>query len=430
MTAAIRKPLPPSLYADTARPAPPTPPLQGDRRAKVAIVGGGFTGLSSALHLAERGIEAVVLEAQEPGWGASGRNGGQVNPGLKPDPDEVERDHGAELGQRMIAMSYGAPDLVFDLIRRHGIDCDARQTATMRVAFHESQAGAIESLQAQCARRAMPVDRLDAASLRERTGTGRYVAGLVDRRGGHLNPLGYARGLAEAAQRAGAAVHGATPVLKLARDGTAWRLETPGGTVQADTVILATNGYTDGLWPGLKRSIVPAYSAIVASEPLTDNLAASIMPCRSSLYEIGQVTVYYRLDAKNRVLMGGRSWSHDIAGAEALGFLSQYTTRLWPALATLRWTHGWNGQVALTPDHYPHLHELAPGLWSSLGYNGRGVAMATAMGVQLSRRIAEGPDAVLDMPVSPLRTIPLHAFWRAGVAARIVYGRLRDAVGI
>ena len=149
MTAPLRRPLPPSLYAETARPAPPTPPLDGDARASVAIVGGGFTGLSTALHCAEAGIDAVVIEAHEPGWGASGRNGGQVNPGLKPDPQQVEADFGADLGRRMVAMAWDAPNVVFELIRRHQIVCEASQTGTLRAAYGARTARAIRASFAQ-----------------------------------------------------------------------------------------------------------------------------------------------------------------------------------------------------------------------------------------------------------------------------------------
>ena len=134
MTSDTPRALPPSLYADTAVAPVPTPPLDGDRTTSVAIIGGGFTGLSTALHLAERGVEAVVLEAREPGWGASGNNGGQVNPGLKHDPDQIEADFGADLGSRMIAFAYGTTNFTFDLIRRYQIPCEARQNGTLRAA--------------------------------------------------------------------------------------------------------------------------------------------------------------------------------------------------------------------------------------------------------------------------------------------------------
>ena len=203
-----RKPLPRSLYAETARPAVATPPLDGDRRVDVCVIGGGFTGLSTALHLAQQGVDVAVLEAHEPGWGASGRNGGQVNPGLKHDPDQVEADFGADLGRRMVALSGDAPNVVFRLIERHQIECDALQSGTLRAAFGVRDAAGIRASAEQWMRRDAPVELLESDAAREVTDTDRYVCAMLDRRGGQVNPLGYARGLAQAAMQAGAAVHG------------------------------------------------------------------------------------------------------------------------------------------------------------------------------------------------------------------------------
>ena len=422
--------LPPSLYAGTAPPARPTPPLEGDHDCAVAVVGAGYTGLSAALHLAEQGTDVAVLEAAEPGWGASGRNGGQVNPGLKDDPDAVEARFGPELGPRMVAMAYAAPDLVFELIERHDIACATLRSGTIRAAYVARDVPAIRTSFEQCARRGMPVELLEGARLQEATGSTRYIAAMLDRRGGQLEPLAYARGLAAAALRAGARIHGATRVTRLARESDGWRLETLRGVVRAGQVILATNGYTDDLWPGLRRSIVPVFSAITASEPMPEALARQVLPTRSSLYEVGRITVYVRVDSANRLLIGGRSVQREVTRAEKLRHLSAYAARLWPGTPALRWTHGWAGRLAITTDHYPHLHEPAPGLLAALGYNGRGVAMATMMGRQLARRVLGTTPVELDMPATEIRAIPFHAFWRLGVEARILAGRLQDRFGL
>lgn len=421
-----RLPLPPSLYAETARAPVATPPLDGSRRVSVAIVGGGFTGLSTALHLAEQGVDVAVLEAHEPGWGASGRNGGQVNPGLKHDPDVVEEDFGPDLGRRMVRLAWNAPNVVFDLVRRHQIQCEARQSGTLRAAYSETTAAGVRASFEQGARRGMPVDLLERDRIGAATGTDRYVAALLDQRGGNLNPLGYARGLAQAAMQAGAKVHGSTPVTRVARVGAGWQVVTPGGTLSAEKLVLATNGYTDGLWPGLARTIVPVYSGIVATEPIPDEIARAIFPSRASLYEMGQVTVYYRLDAHNRVLMGGRCRQREATTPDQMRFLVRYTHRLWPQLRPFAFTHGWNGQLGVTSDYYPHIHEPADGVLVSLGYNGRGVAMSTAMGPEIGRRVMGGRTAEIDMPITDLKGIPFQGLWRTAVAARITYGRIRD----
>jgi glycine/D-amino acid oxidase-like deaminating enzyme len=396
----------------------------------VAIVGGGFTGLSTALYLAEHGVDVAVLEAHDPGWGASGRNGGQVNPGLKHDPDDVEAHFGPDLGGRMVELAWNAPKVVFDLATRHQIVCEAQQTGTLRAATTENSARSVRRSFDQATRRGMPVELLERPEIGAATGTSRYPCALLDRRGGHINPLGFARGLAQAAVQAGAKVHGSSPVTKLSRNGSTWRLATPRGTVHADRVLLATNGYTDGLWPGLRQTIVPVYSGIVATEPIPEEIARAVFPKRSSLYELGRVTVYYRLDASNRLLMGGRCQQRDATRAVEMPFLARYAHRLWPQLRPFKFTHGWNGQIAATMDHYPHIHEPAPGVLVCLGYNGRGVAMATAMGPQLARRLLGGAPSQINMPITDMRGIPLHGFWRVGVAARIAYDRARDYLRI
>ena len=422
--------LPPSLYADTAVSPAATPALDVDRNVSVAIIGGGFAGLSTALHLAEQGTEAIVLEAREPGWGASGNNGGQLNPGLKLDPDTIEAAFGADLGQRMIAFAYNTPVFTLDLIRRLGIACEARQNGTLRAAYHEANAAAVEITAEQCMRRGMPVSVLDRNALREMTGADRYVRAMLDRRGGDVHPLSYARGLARAALAAGAAVHGQTPATSLRREGGRWRIETPRAVVRAEKVLIATNGFTDDLWPGLRRTIVPLFSSIAATEPLQDDIARQIMPTRSVLYESGHITVYYRIDASNRLLMGGRGPMRWIRDPSAVVYLMRYAVRLWPALQGVQWTHGWNSRLAMTSDHYPHVHEPGPGALAYLGCNGRGVALATAMGRQLAKRLMAGEAAEIDMPITSLKPIQFHALWPVAVKSVVLYGRIRDRLGL
>jgi glycine/D-amino acid oxidase-like deaminating enzyme len=414
-----------NLYTETASPAPAAPPLEADVRTDVAVVGGGITGLSTALHAARSGAAVVLLEAEEIGFGASGRNGGQVNPGLKLDPDTVERDFGADLGGRMNALAGAAPALVFELVRRHGIDCDARQNGTLRAAVRARHVAAIQRTCAQLERRGAPVELLTGAALARATGTGRYACAMLDRRGGDLNPLSYARGLARAAIEAGARVHAHTRVCGMKRLDGGWRLDTGRAAVTATQVVLASNGYTDPLWPGLRRTIVPLFGAIAASAPLGDAAARSILPDRPVLYESGNITVYYRIDSRQRLLIGGRGPMREIAGPAAIPHLTRYAARLWRALEGIEWTHAWGGRLAMTRDHYPHVHEPAPGMLICLGYNGRGVAMATAMGRALAQRMAH-PSAVFDMPLTPLEPIPMHAFWPLAVKAAILSGRVRD----
>ena len=233
----------------------------------------------------------------------------------------------------MVAFSGNTPDFTLDLIRRHQIPCEARQNGTLRTAYHEAPAAAIEATAEQCIRRGMPVTVLDRKAVQQATGTDRYVRAMLDRRGGDLQPLSYARGLARAALAAGAAIHGQTPATSLRREGGRWRIETPCAVVRAEKILIATNGFTDDLWPGLRRTIVPVFSSITATEPLPEQVARQVMPARSVLYESGHITVYYRVDGSNRLLMGGRGPMQWIKHPSAVAYLMRYAVQLWPALA-------------------------------------------------------------------------------------------------
>jgi len=418
-----------NLYHETAEPAPAGPPPSGDGRADVVVVGGGITGLSTALHLAESGRQVALLEAHTVGWGASGRNGGQVNPGLKLDPDEVERRYGVDLGGRMNALAGGAPGFVFDLIKRLGIDCQARRNGTLRTASSAHQAQRLRATAAQLTRRGAPVELLEGAALAQAIGTEHYTLALLDRRGGDLHPLRYARGLAAAARAAGATLYENSRALSVRSTGQLWHVSTATGSIAAPRVLLATNGYTDDLWPTLRETIIPVFGAIAASAPLTESVARVILPGRSVAYEIGAITHYYRVDASQRLLFGGRGPMREVSEAASIKHLLAHARQLWPATEALEWTHVWGGQLAMTTDHYPHIHEPQPGVTICVGYNGRGVAMAALMGALLAARIVD-TSARFDMPISSLRRIPLHAFWRTGVRAAIIRGRCNDWLGI
>ncbi|WP_428032014.1 NAD(P)/FAD-dependent oxidoreductase [Ancylobacter sp.] len=424
-----RRPMPRTLYRASAAPAPETGALDHDISAQVVIVGAGFTGLSAALHLAEAGVDTVVVEASAIGWGASGRNGGQVNPGLKWEPEELEHGFGADLGGRMVRLGDEAPALVFDLIARHGIDCAPKRGGTLRAAVSERSAEGVRAYQRQWAARGADVVIAEGKEMAALTGTGAYPLGAHDRRGGQVNPLGYCRGLARAAQAAGARLFTDTPAIRLARHAGGWELSTPKARISAAQVILATNGYSDNLWPGLRRSVIPVFSSITATEPLPPDLAAPIMPSGIVLYEMSASYAYYRLDEAGRFVMGGRSVLRPASAPDDFRALVDHATRLFPVLKAVEWTHRWNGQVAVTRDHLPHLHEPEPGLLIGLGYNGRGVAMATAMGRMLARRASGGGQEVLDLPVTRIAPILGHALWPLAVKARLKWDRLRETFG-
>jgi len=424
----LEREAPHCLYLATARPAVPTPPLRADARTEVVIIGAGYTGLSTALHLAELGTAVTLLEAHEPGWGAAGRNGGQVNAGLKHEPDEVEKHLGPTFGPRLVALAGDAPDLLFRLIARLGIECEAKREGTLRAARGPRHAAALQDSVAQWRRRGAELVAWDAQQVAAATGTRRYAAASFDARGGSVNPLGLARGMAAAAMAAGAVIHADTRALRLERAGSGWRVDTAGGAVLAEKAVLATDGYSDELWPGLRTSIVPLYSSIIATEPLPAALAGSILPRGGVVYESGEITTYYRLDHDGRLLMGGRGVQRRATQRADYDHLVRFARRLWPALAAVSWTHWWNGQFALTPDAYPRLHMPERNLLIALGYSGRGVALATAVGAQLAAACSGADAATLALPATPVPRVPLHRFWRLGVAARVAYGTLLDGL--
>lgn len=411
-----RKSLPPSVWTATAPPGPPTPPLQGPAEADVAVIGAGYTGLSAALHLAERGASVVVLDQGEPGWGASGRNGGQVIPGLKYDPDEIEAKLGPEQGARLNEFAGKAPDLVFDLIRRYAIACDPVREGWLQAAH--SPAGRIkaERRAEQWAKRGANVEVLDRAVMAKLLGSEAYCGGWIDRRGGTIQPLAYARGLAAVAVAKGIAMHGGTPAQTLTRGDGKWYIEAPGASVAAETVLLCTNGYTTGLFPGLQREVVPVNSYQAATRPLPDHVRKTILPGGQSVSDTRRVLHYFRLDRDGRFIMGGRGAAEDEPGPERFGRLHRAARELYPPLGEAEWSNHWSGRIALTRDFLPHLLELGPGLFAGLGYQGRGVAMATAMGALLAARAQGTAETGLPLPVGPRRPFPLH-----GLRVPVVY---------
>mgnify|MGYP003488476350 FL=1 len=418
-----------SIYAQDLRGPPHWPALTRERRTAVAVIGGGITGLSTALHLAEGGTDVVLLEAHQPGWGASGRNGGQLNPGLKYDPSQTIAKLGAGAGERFVDFAWSSVQQTAHLINRLGIECDLRLNGTLRAAARAADVAGVRASQQDMAGHGMPVKWLDPGEIARLTGHNLHHGGFLDRRGGDLEPLRYSYGLAKAAVSAGAEIFGDSRARQMAREGAQWRITTAGGTLIADRVLVCCNGYADELVPGLKQSVVPVFSSALATAPLPAALAEKIMPGRQVLYESGLVTVYYRVDAQNRLILGGRGPMRPISQPSALRPIAKHAHRLWPDLSSVGWQAAWNGRVAVTTDHLPHLQQPAEGLVTMGGYNGRGVALATSMGRALAPFLAGGIDAIdLPLPVSPLRPIRFHSFWPIGAHATIAWSRLKASL--
>lgn len=419
-----------SLWTATAPEAPNRPPVEGDVTCDAAIVGAGYTGLSAALHLAERGISVRVLEAHTPGWGASGRNGGQVIPGLKEEPSAVKAHYGEPFGERAVALSAHAPDLVFELIERHAIACAPVRNGWIQPRHNAASAAIQEKRVEEWQARGAPVELLDRAGVAQRLGSEAYEGGLIDHRGGAVQPLSYVRGLAVAAEAAGAIIHHHSPVSDLGSAAPPWRLLAPNGTVTAQTVILATNAYgapsEHGTLDRLRRSVVPTSSVQIATEPLSHNVRRSILPGGQVASDTRRLLLYYRLDPEGRLVVGGRGAYTEAGVRRQHARLETIAASVFPQLGPSAFPYRWGGMVALTADHIPHLHRLAPGLLAGLGYNGRGIAMATAMGKVLADAASGANDADLDFPFTPLRPIPFHALRRQVVMAVSGYYALKD----
>ncbi len=413
-----------SLWQATARlSAPETPPLRDEARADAAIVGAGYTGLATALALAERGASVVVLEAREAGFGASGRNGGQVIPGLKLDPDALDRMFGAATTHFVGA----AADVTFALIARLGIDCGAERSGWVQATVKRSHLPLVATRAAQWRARGAPVETLDADAMARLTGSRRFVGGWRDGRAGVVHPLDYAHGLAKAAQRAGARLHGGALVTKLARSGAGWRLTTAAGAVEAREVVLATNGYSDRLWPRLKATVLPARSCQIATAPLPPAVLADILPGGEAVSDTRRIGVYFRRGPGGRLLIGGRGPFREPQAPEDYARLRDALAWLYPQAAEAPIEHCWSGRVAMTADHLPHIHQPAPGVTAALGYNGRGVAMATALGLAIGAHLSDRANP-LPLRVSPMKPLPLHRLHEIYGEWAILSYRLRDAL--
>lgn len=379
----------------------------------VAIVGGGFTGLSAALHLAAQGVDCTVLEAQQIGYGGSGRNVGLVNPGVWLPPQDVRAELGEEYGARFIDMMSTAPAYVFNLIEQHQIRCEATQTGTIHAAHSPAGFKDLARRYEEWRRLGAPVKLLTKDEMPDRTGSSTFHGGLLDERAGTINPMGYARGLSRAATAAGATIHTGVTVEALTPRYGKWAIRTNTGDMTARRVLLATNAYTDALWPGLMQSFTMIHYFQIATVPLGDR-AKHILPEGQGLWDTNQVMFSCRRDAFGRIILG--SMGKVIGGDKGLTqYWAQKTLRrMFPELGAVKWEKAWHGQIAMTPDHLPRIHNPVPGLYAAIGYNGRGITTGTVMGKAMADFLAGGSADDLPLPITQVKTLPA-----AGIKARL-----------
>lgn len=414
---------PDSLWCASAEPFENLPGSNTDISTDVLVIGAGYTGLSAALHLSDVSDDIVVIDAAQPGWGCSGRNGGQINPNWKTPLSLLQRLYPGKSFDRFIETVDQSADLVFDLIDRFNIQCEANRVGCILATKGEKGVQYMTDWTDFWHKQDAVVELLGAQAMADAVGCAEYDAGFLDYRGGTLQPLSYSRGLARACIERGVAIFGDTSATTIVKHGQVWQVKTASATIKCNRMILATNGYTDKLWPGLAQTIVPVASMLTATRPLADEVANRIIPKRYAVAEYAGVPAYYRIDELNRMVFGWRGTLTGAIGSLDTRHLRRRAIELFPELKNAEWEYDWAGYVGITSHQRPMLLELAENAYAGLGYNGRGICMATMMGKQLAQVINKEETGI---PLEPCSRIPLHRFHRVGVAARIVSGHLVD----
>ena len=420
-------PLSHGLWELTAPPAPPTSPLKGEARADVAIVGCGYTGLSTALHLAEAGAKVVALEAVEIGFGGAGRNVGLVNAGMWLAPDEIVRRIGPDYGERLLDLLGGGPAAVYALIEKHGMDCELVRNGTLHCAVGRSGLAKIEERARQWSARGAPVRVLSREETAKRIGVDIYAGSLLDSRAGVIQPLAYARGLAAAAIGAGAAVHTQSPVRSAERVGKVWRLTDGRAGRSAPTGSLSRPTPMPKARPGRKgkreQIRVPYFN--FATRPLAPELAASILPGREGCWDTRLIMNSFRFDGAGRLLFGSIG-ALRFAGLEVhRAWAARAVRKTFPQIGEVEFEAQWYGMMGMTANALPRFHRLAENVVTFCGYNGRGIGTGTVFGRVLADHIL-GKMSEKDLPLpvtepdAPALPAVREAYYEAG--AQIAHG--------
>ncbi|MEM8576305.1 MAG: FAD-binding oxidoreductase [Pseudomonadota bacterium] len=416
---------PASWYAATAKPLPPFAPLRSEVRADVCVVGAGYTGLSAALHLAEAGRRVVVLEAQRVGFGASGRNGGQLGSGQRVEQPDLKRLVGLDDARKLWDLAQDAKRLVKDLIARHEIDCQLRPG----VAHAASSAGSMAEIRESAAHMervyGYPTEVLEGDAFADVCPSPDYVGGAIDWDAAHLHPLRFALGLARAAAAAGAVIHERSEVTGL--DGTT--VHTAHGSVRADHVILACNGYLGALQPRVAARVMPINNFIAATTPLDepDRVLARDIAVADDRFVVN----YFRLSEDGRLLFGGGEsygyrFPRDVAAT-----VRKPMCQVFPHLIDVPIDYAWGGTLAITMRRLPYLARPAPGVLSASGYSGHGVGTATHAGELMARAITGQTDGFDTMAAIPTQAFPGGAALRSPLLVlAMTWYALRDRLGL
>lgn len=418
---------PASYYAATATPLAPFPPATGAMSCDVCVVGGGYTGLSAALHLAQKGYDVILLEAQRVGFGASGRNGGQVATGQRVEMDAVEKMVGLGPARALWDLSLDSVQLVKDLITQHKMDVpfhngviEAAHRARYVHEFHD-YAAHLERVYGYTAMK--PLDR---EAMHEHVGSPAYHGGTLDMGSGHIHPLRYALGLARAAHAAGVRIFENAKVTSLAH-GTPVKISTDTADIKAAHVILGCNGYLGGLDGTVAKKVMPINNFIAATEPLDDATAQGLIRYNHAVADSKFVINYFRLSDDNRMLFGGgESYGYRFPTDIAVT-VRKPMSEIFPQLAQVKIDYAWGGTLGITMNRMPHFARLAGNVLTASGYSGHGVAMAT-LGGKIAAEAIAGQAEKFDLMASvPTRAFPGGSRLRTPlmIAALIWYG-LRD----
>lgn len=413
------------------RSYPPSIAPRLPSRARCVVIGAGYTGLSTALALTSNSAddgEVVVIDALSLGGGASGRNGGQVIPGLKLNPDELVQRFGEEWGEPLVELVGGAADYVFRLIERLGIDCGARQSGWIQAGHNERSVQALNARAGQWQTRNAAVRMLDKHQAASLLGTSIYQGALLDERAGQLQPYEYIHGLAAVARQRGVKIFERCAALQLRRIEGGWAVITSSGEILADQVVIATNAYSSALLPALPHTYVTLWSLQAATAPLPAALLDQVLPGDLPVSDTYRVLRYFRKTEDGRFVLGTRGPFRDTLNLNDLARVRKEMLDIYPMLEQTPLTHCWCGRVAVPAAGIPILSQPEPGLTVALGYYGRGVAMATRMGELVADLVQGLPAADSIYPVTPFKAMPAAPLHRnvARVAANMM--RLQDLI--
>jgi glycine/D-amino acid oxidase-like deaminating enzyme len=422
---------PDSLWAVATPSGPDLPELIGPQQADVVIIGGGFTGLSTALHLREMGVDVAIVEAMEPGWGASGRNNGQVIPTLsRPDPEDIVARHGAA-GERFVGMLRDSAAMLFDLARRYRIEAEQEQTGWVQPVHSPGRIKIAERRVRQWSKFGAPVELLSREQVRDMLGSDAWYGGFWNRTGGHINPLALARGLARAVLDLGGRIYARSPAERYERRGDRWVVTTAHGEISGRALVVATNAYSGeivkSLVPEIATEVMPILSWQMATQPLSDNIRKTIIPGRQAMSDTHGELYFARYDARNRLVTGGAVLGQRNQAERLKARVTERLQRLWPQIGEVSFDYVWNGYVGMTTDHFPRIHRLGPNAYGWTGCNGRAVALTMPLGRELAKAVQGVPENELALPFTRPVSIPAHGLMRKRAIWMLLLYRWRDA---